>query len=449
MLTADHVDARRKGRELVLSRLDARALADAHQLAEAYLEAARAHVGRTREELGEAWKEIGTRAEKRRLAAGLEKLVDDACGFDADDSLDPIAIRRAIFLRATEVRRIRERDDAKPFDREAVVADVARGMGKTAAELDAALFSDLRGEHVLRAAPILTAASIVDAYELGRAQAVLLRAVRVTCEVTVASPAALRAFFAWLKFHRLLFTVSRNSDAGFTIVIDGPFSMFESVTKYGLRFALVLPALRTLDTWSLVADVRWGKTRDPLVFRMSSADGRGRPPTDPAPQLSDEAQGLLDGLEALRTGTARSPWSAEVASVLLDHPGLGVCIPDLVLRHRDGGEPIYVEVLGFWSRDAVWKRVELAQQGLGARIVFCASSRLRVSAEVLADDAPAALYVFKGKPSARALLERIEQVAATSLVTSAQAPYAAEPCPSTSSSPEPRAGSAKRLPART
>ena len=447
MLTADHVDARRKGGELVLSRLDARALADAHQLAEAYLEAARAHVGRTREELGEAWKEIGTRAQKRRLAAGLEKLVDDACGFDADDDLDPIAIRRAIFLRATEVRRSRGLDGASagekpiaPFDREGVVAHVAEAMGKTPAELDAALFSDLRGEHVLRAAPILTAASIVDAYELGRAQAVLLRAVRVTCEVKATSPAALRAFFAWLKFHRLLFTVSRESgarDAGFTIVIDGPFSMFESVTKYGLRLALVLPALRTLDAWSLVADVRWGKTREALVFRMSSADGRGRPPVDAAPQLADEAQLLLDGLEALHRGATRSPWHAEIASVLLDHPGLGVCIPDLVLRHRDGGEPIYVEVLGFWSRDAVWKRVELAQQGLGARIVFCASSRLRVSAEVLADDAPAALYVFKGKPSARALLERVERV------------YAAGPCPSTSSSPEPPAESAKRSPAST
>ena len=459
MLTADHVDARRKGGELVLSRLDARALADAHQLAEAYLEAARAHVGRTREELTEAWKEIGTRAQKRRLAAGIEKLVDDACGFDADDDLDPIAVRRAIFLRATEARRARGREDARPFDRDAVVAHVAAAMGKTAAQLDAALFSDLRGEHVLRAAPVLTAASIVDAYELGRAQAVLLRAVRVTCEVKAASPAALRSFFAWLKFHRLLFTVSRKTEAGitpggeagFTIVIDGPFSMFESVTKYGLRLALVLPALRTLDSWSLVADVRWGKDREALVFRMSSADGRGRPPVGPAPQLGDEARLLLDGLETLRKskGTAASPWRAEVASVLLDHPGLGVCIPDLVLHHRDGGEPIYVEVLGFWSRDAVWKRVELAQQGLGARIVFCASSRLRVSAEVLAEDAPAALYVFKGKPSARALLERVEQVAVTSLVMPGQAPYAASPCPSTSSSPEPPAGSAKPSPAST
>jgi len=407
MLTADHVDARRKGGELVLSRLDARALSEAHQLAEAYLEAARAHVGRTREELTEAWKEIGTRAKKRRLAAGIEKLVDDACTFDADEELDAIAIRRAVFLRAAGARR------ARSFDRDAVIAHVAADMGTTVAQLEAAMFSDLRGEHVLRAAPILTAASVVDAYELGRAQAILLRAVRVTCDVRAASPAALRSFFATLKFHRMLFTVARKTEAGFTIVIDGPFSMFESVTKYGLRLALVLPALRTLGTWTLTADVRWGKAREPLLFKMSSS-APAEPAAMPESRLSDEAQQLLDGLHALEE---RSPWRAEVASVLLDHPGLGVCIPDLVLRRHDGGDPIYVEVLGFWSRDAVWKRIELAERGLGARLVFCASSRLRVSAEVLAGDTPAALYVFKGKPSARALLEHVERVAATSLVT--------------------------------
>ena len=430
MLTADHVDARRQGGELVLRRLDARARTEARELAEAYLAAAREHVGRTREELEEAWKEIGTRAKKRRLAAGLEKLADDACVFDIDDELDPVALRETLFLRATELRRAR--GDARPFDREAVVAEVATSMARTPTQLETALFSDLRGEHVLCAAPVIDAASLVDAYELGQAQAVLLRAVRVTCEVKAASPAAMRAFFAQMKFHRLLFTVTRQTP-GFTIAIDGPFSMFESVTKYGLRLALILPALRMLDAWTLTADVKWGKEREALVFRLSSADTRERGAAATPPSLPDEVQALLDGARAL--AKAGSPWHAEVANVLLDHPGLGVCIPDLVFRHRDGGEPVFVEVLGFWSRDAVWRRIELAQQGLGARIVFCASSRLRVSAEVLADDTAAALYVFKGKPSARALMDRVLRV------------YAAEPC--TSSSPEPRAESAKPSPAST
>ena len=211
--------------------------------------------------------------------------------------------------------------------------------------------------------------------------------------------------------------------------------MFESVTRYGLRLALVLPALRALDSWSLVAEIRWGKERTPLTFRMSSAEGgaRGVLPRDPAQDLSDDVRALLAGFAAL----PRTLWTAEVAATLLDRPGLGVCIPDLVLRKEGLGDPVYVEVLGFWSRDAVWRRVELAQEGLGSRIVFCASARLRVSPDVLGEDAPAALYVYKGKPSARALLEHVERVARASLSSGASGAELVDGAGSTTYPPTP------------
>ena len=417
MLTADHVDARKQGEQLVLRKLDAKDLREAHELAAAFLEAGTAHVGQTQAEVTEAWSAIETSARKRKLAAGLRKLIEDGCVFDEESALDPIVVRRDVFLRATQSRRAR--DVLRTFEREAVIEAVASVRGQPAAEIERALFADLRSEHVLRSAPVVDAASIVDAYELGRAQAILLRAVRVRCDVRAGSPIAIRAFFAWLKFQKLLFTTERSAGGGFVVTIDGPFSMFESVTKYGLRLALVLPALRTLDTWTLTAEIRWGKERTPLSFALSSADKATRPAPgahEPAQALSDDAQTLLDGLGAL----PKSRWKAEIATTLLDRPGLGVCIPDLVLRREGSPDPIYVEVLGFWSRDAVWRRVELAEQGLEARIVFCASARLRVSPEVIGDTAPAALYVYKGKPSARALIEHVERVATSMLVDGAR-----------------------------
>jgi hypothetical protein len=93
------------------------------------------------------------------------------------------------------------------------------------------------------------------------------------------------------------------------------------------------------------------------------------------------------------------------SDAILTLPGIGTCVPDLELKGKDG-RVAYVEVLGFWSRDAVWRRVELAEKGLGARVVFCVSSRLRVSEEVLSGELPAALYVYKGTMSARAVAER-------------------------------------------
>ena len=319
--------------------------------------------------------------------------------------------------------------------------------------VDRALFADLRSEHVLHAAPSFDAEHLVDAWELGQAQAVLLTAVRITCEVWSASAGLVRAFFAKLKFHKLLFSVepiaakpdddaTRASGEGWRVVIDGPYSMFDAVTKYGLKLAIALPALRSLERWSLVADIKWGKTREPLVFRLSSEASengathevakrskpraekparpdaetsprsakRARPapapPVDVEPHLSDDVRELLEAINALRGG-----WRARPATVLLDVPGEGICVPDLELSRDGDREPTYVEVLGYWSRDAVFRRVELAERGLGARVVFAVSSRLRVSAEVLDDAVPAALYVYKGKMSPRAVLDHASRLA--------------------------------------
>ena len=182
--------------------------------------------------------------------------------------------------------------------------------------------------------------------------------------------------------------------------------MFESVTKYGLRLALdpagAPHARRVVARRPTCAGAR-SASRSCSACRPPTR--ASEPPPTLAPHLPDEVQALLDGTRALaRDRIALARRGRERRSSIIRGSACASRISSSVTR--GGGEPVYVEVLGFWSRDAVWKRVELAQQGLGARIVFCASSRLRVSAEVLADDASAALYVFKGKPSARALLER-------------------------------------------
>lgn len=401
MLTADLVDVRRKGDELLLRPLDGRARAEAHTVASDLLEAARGYVGARREELDAAWDAIVGSSARPRVAKGLRKLVEDACVFEAESALDPVDVRREVFERAA-----RERRQGR-FDRGAILADSAAALAMRPESIERALFADLRREHLVRSAPSLSAASLVEAYDLGCAQAILLRAVRVVCEVRAASPGLLRAFFARLKWGQLLFSAERTAE-GFVVTIDGPFSMFESVTRYGVRLAMLVPALRALDQWSLVADVRWGKERAPLQFRMASAELAPGEATEP--HLADDVRELLDSLRE-----KGGDWTVDVATEILDVPGLGVCVPDLVFRRRKartGEARIYLEVLGFWSREAVFRRVDLVTRGLGAPIVFAASARLRVSAEVIGNDVPASLYVYKGKMSARAVLAHVEAVAA-------------------------------------
>lgn len=393
MLTADLVDARRKDGELFLRNLDEQGKAEALAIATALLDEAHALVGQRRGEVEDAWDAATAEAKRPKLAAGLKKLAADACNFEASSEADPSTLRRELFLAAAKARK------EGSFDRAAVIASVGE-----AAHVERTLFSDLKSEHVLQEPPAVTAAALVDAWELGQAQAVLLTAVRVTCEISSSSAGLVRAFFAKLKFHQLLFAAERTDD-GWKITIDGPYSMFDAVTKYGLRLALVLGALRPLERWTLTADIRWGKERAPLVFRLTSASERTVEQEEP--HISDDVQELIKGITA-----QKGPWRAKPANAILDVPGLGVCIPDIALTRKDAKTVIYVEVLGYWSRDAVWKRVELASSGaLGAKVIFAVSSRLRVSAEVLDKEAPASLYVYKGKMSARSIVAHAELLA--------------------------------------
>ena len=174
--------------------------------------------------------------------------------------------------------------------------------------------------------------------------------------------------------------------------------MFESVTKYGLNLALALPVLEQAEQLDLEADLRWGKTREALVFRYQHQTAGGA-----SWQTEDDLGAFVKSFKKLK-----SAWKVAPAEVLLEVPGLGVLVPDLCFSPPKGSEPVYFELLGFWSRDAVWKRVELARSGVGAKLLFGVSERLRVSREVLDDLDDAALYVFKGTLNARAVLQQLE-----------------------------------------
>jgi predicted nuclease of restriction endonuclease-like RecB superfamily len=167
----------------------------------------------------------------------------------------------------------------------------------------------------------------------------------------------------------------------------------------------VLPALEACEHVDLVAEVRWGKARDPLAFRHSG--GHHGATGEPAPTLRDDVSSLVEAWQALE-----SPWEPEECGEILDLPGLGVCVPDLVFVHRPTRKRVHFEALGFWSRDAVWKRVELAQEGLGERLLFAVSSRLRVSEAVLDEVETAALYVYKGTMSPRAIERKLDALLA-------------------------------------
>ena len=400
MLTTDLVRVRRRGGRIETPPLRAAEKQRLLGVAEGYVAAARAGVGDSRAAFEAACDDVPHHPTDYRLVRGLRKLVEDRCSFEARDDVDPIALRRAVFGRAAAVRRAL--GDAVSFDAESVIAATAAELDLQGADVRDALFADLKENHVLTRFDAIGGSALVAAYEAAQKQAVLLRAVRVVVTLQRPAPRGLRLFFRRLKFHRLLYVAARLPDGACRIEIDGPFSLFRSVTTYGLQLALLLPILHACGPgWELEADVLWGPQRQPATYRLE-----GEPAADPVREdagLPDEVARLRDRFRKMET-----PWTVGIARTLLDLPGVGLCVPDLVFTHRGSGRRVYFEALGYWSRDAVWRRVDLVEAGLPQPIVFAVSRRLRVSEEVLDEELPGRLYVYKGAMSARAVEERLD-----------------------------------------
>ena len=378
--------------------LDAGMQTRANALAATALAIIRAHLGLPRGTLLEAWSQVALAPGEVRLARGLWKLALDACHFDEGGSVRLGQLRRDIFLRAA-----RGGAPGPGLDRAQILAEAAAGppcrgiRGRAGSICRLAVSSPLAGGALARAGgpgcklPARSTAGRAPARRAGAGVSLLRRSGRVSRSL---SPA---------EFHRLLYISPRLERGGYAVDIDGPFSLFEHTTKYGLRLALALPALMACARWDLAAELRWGKERRPLRYHISGE----KVDLPEASSPIGEATGLLTDLRNLA-----SPWQIGPAQDILDVPGIGVCVPDLEFVDRETGQRVFFELLGFWSRAAVWKRVEMVERGLGEPIVFAVSKHLRVSEEVLPDEATAALYVYARAPNATMVLDHVARLAA-------------------------------------
>lgn len=387
MLTADLVRATRRKGKLTITKWKKGDREEAAEIGERLIEATKASVGKTRGEHAEALSGVMAGPRKVKLVAGLRKLIEDRCEFEQVSEVSPVALRKRVFEEAALRRR-----EAR-FDREALLMEIATKHETSIETIERWMVADLRDEQRLLSFDALSGAALVDIYDQSSMQAVLLRAETLVAQVHCKDPSMIRTLFRKLKFFQLLFEINALSGAGtYRITLSGPMSLFRSSTKYGLKLALALPWIQACDRWAIDAQLRWGKDRSRVVF---AAEGRSRVNNerDTSADYEDPIATLM-AKQQKRVDKGTSEWTPEPCTEVFNLPGVGVCVPDLVFTK--GEARVYFEALGFWSRDAVWKRVELAESGLDVPMVFACSKRLRVSEEVLGDDVPAALYVYKG-----------------------------------------------------
>lgn len=402
MLTADLIKVRRRQGRLIPLWLRGKQAEPWLPVAEALIEVFSQAEGMTRSQLAEAVQEVIGEASDKVRAAGLVKLLEDGCEVDAAGGSEAESIRDAVFRTAAEVRKglgVRE-----PFDRERVLGDCAARLGRTAAEVEASLFMDLPGAQLIRSWKKTSATALLQRYDLALAQGVLLRALRVRIDLAPASGARLRDIFRMIKFCRLMHSVEEGEGGGYRLVLDGPMSLFEATHRYGVQLAIFLPTLVAGDGWALQAEVAWGRERQRLVFELSDRDGLVS--TRETPSEPEEVAALERAF-----GKAETSWELRREASVFPIEGRGVFVPDLQFVHRVTGQRIYLEVFGYWSREAVFRRLELLERGFPHKVLLAVSRRLRVSEQAADDDFPGRILVYTQSIPAHAVRAALDSLA--------------------------------------
>lgn len=358
--------------------------------------------GRTVGELDEALADHIGDSTDFALIRGLAKLLRDGAEVAVVAAAEPAAIRAAVFRAAGRCWPLRPGGGQGFGDRAAVVAEAAAALGIPVEAVEEGLFGDLAAEQRVTEVAILEPTDLLERYNLGLAQAILLRARSVTVELPGVSSARLRSIFRYIKFRRLMHRAVKT-DGGYRLELDGPLSLFRQTQRYGLQLALILPGLALAERWSLTAEVVWGKERRALRFELDQDAPLVSRHKDVGTWVGDEEQHLQKAFRALD-----SPWKLSRVARAIDLGGRDVLVPDYVLRHEDGREAL-LDIVWFWRKARFSDRLALLREYGPPNLIVALATRYNAD-KADPDVGDATCYPFKGVISPKRLVELAEVV---------------------------------------
>jgi len=235
--------------------------------------------GEKRCALEEKAEQITSSINDLKLSRGLNKIALDRCEFSVCADADYPTLRKAVFSRTFGLLKKNSYESADAFH-----AAVFDGSAKELGFLKEGLYADLPDNERLTSLKKLFPKELLERYNCSLAQSLLLYCSRIDATVEEPDPANMRRLFKYLKFFRLLARIELSKEDaakedGATEVepqkielrIDGPASIFDASSKYGLQLACFLPALIQVKKWEIDCEV---KMRDrKLRLRLDQDSG--------------------------------------------------------------------------------------------------------------------------------------------------------------------------------
>jgi len=337
-----------------------------------------------------------------RVKRGLAYILKSSfCTFEVVSPLEPQMLRERVFSlsaksvssrESTQVTLSKVADElTQELEREVLLEQVRNG-----------LYADLTENKILTAFDTPIPPDLLNRYNLSQVQGVFYKASQLVLNAHRNVPGEYKLLFRYLKLFQLMAYIEGDADHGFTITIDGPTSLFNPSTRYGLAIAKLIPALLHVTKWSLSSILQ---TRDTYTnawktgrFTLNSECGlvSHYPPGKPYDSMLEAS--FADKWDALK-----SDWVLEREVDLIPIPG-SVMIPDFRLVHRDG-RSFLLEIVGYWRPEYLQKKFSQVRRAGRDDLILAISERLNLEkAGVKLNDVPGRIVWFKDKLLPKAVL---------------------------------------------
>lgn len=293
---------------------------------------------------------------------------------------------------AREVTFAEAASNARP-DRDAALERAGAKLHAHPLEVARSLFADRSDARVINAAPSLSAADAVEAYNLALVQGLLLRSEVVTVHVRE----HVRAVVRFAKLTGLLCTYALD-EHGTRLDVSGPLAVLRHTTKYGFALASFFPAVLATPGFRLQA--RCLVNGEPLVVRIDASDRIARTHALPKDADSKIERALARDVRRLDRGWQLSRETDAIAV------GQRVFFPDFTLRKE--GASVLVEVVGFYTPEYLRSKLETLRAANLERLIVCIDETLACDN----GEVPGTVLRFKRKIDAAALLDAAERMVA-------------------------------------
>ncbi|MCW5316550.1 DUF790 family protein [Nostoc sp. KVJ3] len=400
MLPTDLLMHRQNGEEIIPKRLKIDRVTS--ELAIELINYFQSAVGKTQGVLERQLTDFEGDSTDYRVKRGLAYILKSSfCTFEVVSPLEPQMLRERVFSLAAKSVSSRESTQVtlskiadeltQELEREVLLEQVRNG-----------LYADLSENKILTVFDAPIAPDLLNRYNLSQVQGVFYKASQLVLNAHRNVPGEYKLLFRYLKLFQLMAYIEGDADHGFTITIDGPTSLFNPSTRYGLAIAKLIPALLHVTKWSLSSILQ---TRDAYTnswktgrFTLNSECGlvSHYPPGKPYDSMLEAS--FADKWDALKSG-----WALEREVDLIPIPG-SVMIPDFRLVHSDG-RTFLLEIVGYWRPEYLQKKFSQVRRAGRDDLILAISERLNLEkAGVKLNDVPARIVWFKDKLLPKAVL---------------------------------------------